>query len=157
LDAGHGSQILRNPVAGRLVQEALLHGHGSMYELHAWSVMPTHVHVVLTPNENWALGNVVGRIKGRSSRYIGQRLTFVKPLWQPDYFDRWIRDSRHFEAVVRYVEWNPVKAKLCSDPAAWTCSSANPLMADWVREGEPGCTSPGYEMRAKAPRSGWAS
>ena len=47
-------------------------------------------------------------------------------LWQPDYFDRLIRDQEHFEKVAKYITWNPVKAGLCNDPALWPHSSGNP-------------------------------
>jgi len=130
LDEGHGSQILRNPVAGRIVQETLIQRHLKLYSLHAWCVMPTHVHVLLTPSGNWSLGTIVQRIKGPSSREIGKRLVFEKPLWEPDYFDRYIRDERHFDRVLAYIEWNPVKAKLCTDPTRWPYSSANPIVAE---------------------------
>ena len=41
----------------------------------------------------------------------------------PEYFDRAIRDERHFRAVVEYVEHNPVMAGLCEAPEDWPWSS----------------------------------
>lgn len=48
-DAGHGECLLQDPRAGRAAQECLFHDHGSFYLLHAWVVMPNHIHVLLTP------------------------------------------------------------------------------------------------------------
>jgi len=34
------------------------------------------------------------------------------PLWQRDYFDRLVRDEKHFANCVRYIRRNPEKAHL---------------------------------------------
>jgi type I restriction enzyme R subunit/putative DNA methylase len=49
LDAGMGCCALRHPAVGRYVQDAFLHFHGQRYHLHAWCVMPNHVHVLIQP------------------------------------------------------------------------------------------------------------
>jgi hypothetical protein len=38
-------------------------------------------------------------------------------MWQEDYFDRYIRDVVHYEATLRYVILNPVKAGLVKNVA----------------------------------------
>jgi len=45
-------------------------------------------------------------------------------FWFKEYFDRYIRNGEHFRAVVRYIEENPVKARLCEKPEDWKFSSA---------------------------------
>jgi hypothetical protein len=45
-----------------------------------------------------------------------------------DYFDRYIRNARHYKKTVEYIENNPVKAKLCSKPEEYRFSSA------WFRQ-----------------------
>ena len=44
------------------------------------------------------------------------------PFWQDDYWDTYIRDERHFESTVGYIENNPVKAGLVVDAADWPWS-----------------------------------
>lgn len=126
LDSAQGTCILANPVAARIVQDAILFGHGSRYQLHAWAVMPNHVHVVLTLSEGEELCKTVQSIKSFSAREIHRVLGGEGRLWQPDYFDRILRDERHFEKAVQYVEWNPVKAKLATDMWQYAWSSAFP-------------------------------
>ena len=46
LDAGYGSCALRNPDAAQIVQDSLLHYNEIKYILHAWCIMPNHVHVI---------------------------------------------------------------------------------------------------------------
>ena len=43
-------------------------------------------------------------------------------LWAPDYFDRFVRNERHFENARYYIENNPVKAWLVGRPEDWPCS-----------------------------------
>ena len=87
--------------------------------------MPNHVHALLTPEPSVSLAGAMHRIKGASSREINRLFGRSGRLWQPESLDRWIRDETHFEGVRRYIEWNPVKAKLCRDPKLWPWSSAN--------------------------------
>src|SRR5258707_2520216 len=46
LDRGSGASFLKNPRIAALVVDALLHFDGTRYRLHAWCVMPNHIHVV---------------------------------------------------------------------------------------------------------------
>jgi len=124
-DKGSGECLLSDPRAARAMQETLFDKHGILYELHAWSVMPNHVHVLLSPL-NTSLDTVVKNIKGASAHSINQLLGRKGRLWQPGFYDRFIRDSDHMYNVHKYIEWNPVKAKLCTDPALWSWSSACP-------------------------------
>jgi putative transposase len=123
-DAGHGSCALRNGFAASAAQRVLFEKHGTACLLHHWAIMPNHVHLLATPLV--PLGELLHLLKGSTSRAVNQALRRSGTLWQPDYFDRLIRDERHFDGVARYIEWNPVKARLCTDPKLWTWSSANP-------------------------------
>jgi REP element-mobilizing transposase RayT len=89
--------------------------------------MPNHVHVVhvvMTPRQDWSVSKTVFSWKSftasRANALLGRHGTF----WQPDYFDRFIRNEQHFAAAVSYVEQNPVVAGLCSQPEEWPFSSA---------------------------------
>jgi hypothetical protein len=64
LDGCQGSCVLRNPVAGRIVQDALRFYHNSLFQIHAWCVMPNHVHCLLTPSHDFPLMEILERAKG---------------------------------------------------------------------------------------------
>lgn len=130
LDAGHGSCILRRPDVAIVLQSILREGDGGLYHLHRWVIMPNHVHVLLTLEQYAELGHVIQRIKGSTSHAINRLLGQSGRLWQPEYFDRLIRDAAHLEKVGQYIEWNPVKAKLCADPKHWPYSSASAIHRD---------------------------
>jgi len=124
LDKGHGSAWLRDCRIARIVENALLHFDGQRYRMHAWVVMPNHVHALCTPSEGLSLGTIIGGWKSFSARQANAVLKRKGQFWQEDYFDRYIRDGEHFGRASRYVERNPVRAGLCATPAAWEFGSA---------------------------------
>src|SRR6266576_1489074 len=52
--------------------------------------------------------------KSFTSRKINQQLSREGTLWQRDYFDRLVRDQKHFANCVRYIRMNPERAGLRS-------------------------------------------
>jgi hypothetical protein len=46
------------------------------------------------------------------------------PLWQRDYWDRFIRNEGHFLTAKRYIEQNPVEAGLADSAEQWEWGSA---------------------------------
>jgi len=56
-------------------------------------------------------------------------------FWMEDYFDRYIRDHKHFMNAVAYIENNPVKAGLCDRAGDWMFSSAAFRQQDWSVRG----------------------
>ena len=123
LDCGHGTCFLTNPHVARLVSAALRRFDGERYRLHAWCVMPNHVHVVVTPFAGHTLSSLVHSWKSFTATKANQHLGRRGRFWMQEYFDRAIRDERHFRAVVEYVEHNPVKAGLCRAPEDWPWNS----------------------------------
>jgi putative DNA methylase len=124
LDAGYGVALLRDERVARPVERALLHFDGERYRLHAWVIMPTHVHVVCTPLDGNSLASLAHSWKSYTAKIANSVLGRTGALWQREYFDRAIRDERHFRAIIAYIESNPVVAGLCQDPAAWPFGSA---------------------------------
>jgi Transposase and inactivated derivatives len=124
LDAGYGACWLRRDDLADIVEEALLHFDGQRYRLIAWCVMPNHVHALLEVWERRPLAGIVHSWKSFTAKTINAILGRVGPLWQRDYYDRYVRDDRHLRAVIEYIESNPVKAGLVAEAASWRYSSA---------------------------------
>ena len=124
LDRGFGASLLREPACAKIVAEALMHGDPEQYELLTWCVMPNHVHALIYTNEKTELGAIVRLWKSYTAARINAATGRTGSLWARDYFDRFIRDERHFESNKRYIEMNPVSARLCDAPEAWAFSSA---------------------------------
>ena len=129
LDAGLGCCALAHAEVAQFVQKSFLHFHGERYHLHAWCVMPNHVHVLVEPLMDIAV--LVQGWKSFTARWIlsqNLRLDLHIPksnqLWMREYWDRYIRDAEHYQKVLDYINQNPVRAGLCRTPEAWSWSSA---------------------------------
>ena len=94
----------------------------------AYCLMPNHVHLVLVPESQAALGRSVGITHHRYTRRINHRLGWCGHLWQ-DRFKSTVMDQGYLLTAVRYVELNPVRAGLVAEPAAWPWSSARHHLA----------------------------
>jgi REP element-mobilizing transposase RayT len=123
-DAGHGACWLGDERIAALTENSLLHFDEQRYRLIAWCVMPNHVHTLIEASELWPLAKVVHSWKSHTAHAANRILGRSGDFWLREYFDRFIRDDRHFANVVRYIEENPVKAGLVSTKEAWRWSSA---------------------------------
>jgi REP element-mobilizing transposase RayT len=124
LNAGRGSCALRDPRTAGVVEYELLHFDGERYRLLAWVVMPNHVHVLIEVAEGHALSRIVQSWKTRTAFACNRLLGRAGRFWEPEYFDRQIRNERHLGNVVRYIHSNPVLAGLVQEPQQWPYSSA---------------------------------
>jgi REP element-mobilizing transposase RayT len=123
-DAGYGSCTLRDPCIARLVENALQYFDSERYRLITWVIMPNHVHVFIEQFPNHPLADVIDSWKSFTARKANKILNQSGRFWYPDYFDRYVRDIQHFDAVVYYIHQNPVKAGLVEEAEDWPFSSA---------------------------------
>ena len=89
----------------------------------AYCLMPNHVHLIVVPKSEDGLRRGIGEAHRRYSRRINFREGWRGHLWQGR-FASFPTDWRHLMLAVRYVELNPVRAKLCRAPWRWRWSSA---------------------------------
>jgi len=128
LDQSYGGCALRDERIATMVQDSLRHFDSERYLLSAWVIMPNHVHLLLTPFGSWSLSRIIKDMKSFTSREANKLLGRRGQFWMEDYFDRYIRDAKHFASAVAYIENNPVKAGLVKKPGKWMFGSA------WFRE-----------------------
>jgi len=124
LDQNYGDCALKDQRVATMLQDALLNFDRDRYRLLAWVVMPNHVHLLLECINDFSLASVMHSIKSYTAHEANKMLGLSGRFWSKEYFDRYIRDRRHYAAVVRYIEENPVKARLCRLPEEWPFSSA---------------------------------
>jgi REP element-mobilizing transposase RayT len=130
LNSGYGACHLRDPRIGGMVENALLYFDGSRYRQIAWIVMPNHVHTLIETFVGYPLPDVIQSWKSYTAKQANRVLERSGQFWAVDYFDRYIRDERHFIDSVNYIHNNPVKTGLVSAPEAWPFSSASHWNAD---------------------------
>ncbi|WP_413991650.1 REP-associated tyrosine transposase [Labrys okinawensis] len=125
LDAGHGEAFLSKEAIGPIIEGSLLHFDAERYRLHAWCVMPNHVHVLITPIGDHSLSSIIHSWKSFTAKKLNVALGRTGQVWFEEYFDRKIRSEKHFEDARYYIEQNPVKAGLCKDASEWRYSSTS--------------------------------
>jgi type I restriction enzyme R subunit len=136
LDAKPARRDLESPELAQIVVNAMFHFAGNRYDLLAYVVMPSHIHWVFTPLASWT--DSLSADDKRSPRerilYSFNRFTATQcnkllqtqgAFWQGESYDHWIRHVDELERIILYVEANPVKAQLVTQPDQWKFSSAN--------------------------------
>jgi REP element-mobilizing transposase RayT len=86
--------------------------------------MPNHVHAVIELLQGHRLGTVLHSWKSFTASKANAIVGRTGPFRHDDYFDRSMRDEKHLEGTIGYVEQNSVKARLVDGPGAWPWSSA---------------------------------
>jgi REP element-mobilizing transposase RayT len=124
LDQGYGSCYLKDPAIAAMVEESLLDRDGIDYTLSVWVVMPNHTHTLLRRFEDTKIDEIMDAHKGYTAHKANDYLNRSRQFWMEEYFDRFIRNEKHYWNTVQYIENNPVKARLCKEPSDWPFSSA---------------------------------
>ncbi len=91
-----------------------------MFELLAVVVMPTHVHMALTPRQTGAgqisIPEIMQAVKGASAHLINKELGRQGRVWQQESFDRALRREEQVDGKILYMLENPVRAGLVKNP-----------------------------------------
>jgi len=124
LDRGSGAAWLRRPELAEIVAHTLHHFEGERYHLHAWVVMPNHVHTVVEPSGQHTLGAILHSWKSYTAQAANRQLGRQGAFWQRESYDHLVRDAKDLAGCCEYTEQNPVKANLCHAARDWPWSSA---------------------------------
>jgi REP-associated tyrosine transposase len=116
--------LLRAEPWARLLLDALYHYRGTAYLLHAFVVMPDHVHFLMTPLTS--LEKAVQFIKGGFSYRAKKELGSSMEVWQKGFTDHRIRDEEDCARHIAYIHQNPVRKHLSEVPGTYAYSSAHP-------------------------------
>jgi putative transposase len=93
-------------------------------EVHAWCLMPNHVHLVLTPRkQGTGISGLMRRLSARQGRYVNRLERRLGTLWCGRFRSSVIDTDAYLLACLRYVELNPVRAGIVSHPADYPWSS----------------------------------
>ena len=143
MDRGYGSCLLKNYECAKIIIDNWKYFDRKRYDLISYVVMPNHVHLLIR-SYNFEIGYLVKSWKSYSAKAIRkyyasltnaechsalQEQTSIlqkgNPFWQREYWDRFIRDEKHFRYAINYIHENPVKAGLVQTPIQWPFSSSN--------------------------------
>ena len=121
-----GVFYLRQPAIADMVVEVIHHNADDLkrYELHAFAVMPNHVHMLISPLI--PLPKLTRTLKGYTAKLANQMLGLTgTPFWQEESYDHLVRDEAGFHRIKNYIERNPVRAGLVAEASDYPWSSAS--------------------------------
>lgn len=106
--------------------------------VHAYVLMPNHVHLLVSPQAAGDVGRVVQSLGRRYVRWFNDRHARTGPLFEGRYRSTVVEADRYLLACMRYIELNPVRAGLVHAPAEFRWSShahhvgrsVDPLISD---------------------------
>ena len=90
------------------------------FALHAFVVMPDHLHLLITPAPEVSLEKAIQFIKGGFSF----RLKSKRDVWERGFNEVQIRNADKFHGCRRYIEENPLRAGLTRALEGFKYSSA---------------------------------
>lgn len=97
-------------------------------EIWSYCLMPNHVHIVAVPSDQDGLRRTFRYVHRHYTGYINARLRVTGHLWQGR-FSSVAMDEAHFVAALRYIAFNPVRARLVPRYEDWPWSSTRALIS----------------------------
>ncbi len=120
--AKKGQSLLVPDLAPMVVR--VLHERAVRFRLslHAYCVMPDHMHVVCSmDSRDSGFQPFIATLKSEISRQA-HRLGHAHFAWQRSYWDRHAREEENVRAMIQYVLDNPVREGLCQRWEDWPWS-----------------------------------
>jgi len=100
------------------------------FKLHAWCLMPDHLHVLIAGALDTSDMIFFAARFRQVTAFEGKRL-FGKTLWQTHSYDRVVRGDEAGERIAAYIWSNPVRKGLCKDPRDYPQSGSDTV--EWKR------------------------
>lgn len=95
--------------------------------IHAYALMRNHVHLLVTPETESSLPKTMQSIGRRYVQYFNHIYERTGTLWEGRYKSTLIDSERYLLTCMRYIELNPVRAKIVEqlDDYPWSSYHAN--------------------------------
>ena len=92
-------------------------------ELHAYTLMPNHFHLLLVPKAEGSLSRFMQWVMTSHVRYYHRKNKTSGHIWQGRYKSFIVQKENYYLTLIRYVEANAKRAKLTKDAKTWIYSS----------------------------------
>lgn len=91
--------------------------------VHAYVLMTNHVHLLMTPVAPGQVSRIMQALGRRYVRYVNERYRRTGTLWEGRYKSCPVADDRYLLQCQRYIELNPLRARMVADPVDYRWSS----------------------------------
>ncbi len=91
--------------------------------IHGWVFMTNHIHLLLTPGQDQAISNLMQYLGRLYVRYFNYTYARSGSLFEDRFKSSLIQDDLYLLTCLQYIELNPVRAGIVTDPGDYRCSS----------------------------------
>ena len=91
--------------------------------IHAWVLMINHVHLLCTPSDSTGISQMMQSLGRMYVMYFNRRYQRTGTLWEGRYKSCLVEEEAYLLKLYRYIELNPVRAGMVSEPADYSWSS----------------------------------
>lgn len=104
---------------------SLLHRFSRLHQLRiaGFCLMTNHIHLIVIPERLKSLARCMGTVQRMYSEHLNRRRKSHGSNWEGRYYSVQMEELHTLNAL-RYIERNPVEARMVSDPTEWMWSSA---------------------------------
>ena len=92
-------------------------------DIHAWCFMSNHVHILATPKSEGAVSLMMQSLGRQYVQYFNHKYKRTGTLWEGRFKACLIDSDYYLLTCYRYIELNPVRAKMVSQPGEYRWSS----------------------------------
>ena len=96
--------------------------HG--FILNNYTIMPTHTHLAIRLEFTIDISKIMHSINRQYARWYNEHYKIKGHFWEDRFYAELVKDDQQLLAVMRYIDLNPVRAKLCNYPVNWKYSGA---------------------------------
>jgi len=93
------------------------------FKLYHWVLMPNHIHLIMETNHDYSLSKVMQGINLSYTLWFNRRYDRVGHLWQDRFKSAVIEDENYLSECGRYIERNPLRARMVEHPGKYPWSS----------------------------------
>ena len=92
-------------------------------KIYAYCLMTNHVHLLIEPLTEDNLGSLIQSLGRKYVQYINKKYKRTGTLWEGRFRSSLVDKDRYLLACSRYIELNPVRAKIVNYPGDYPWSS----------------------------------
>ena len=102
LNSGYGLCLLAQSEIRSIVEKSLRYYDDNEWHLHAYVIMPNHIHILATPIAEKSCQQIINNVKSYT-----QHCVQTEHLWQKGAFDHTVRNEESFKKIINYIADNP--------------------------------------------------
>lgn len=92
-------------------------------DLHAYCLMTNHVHLLISPEHDDSISNIMKVVCGRYAQHINRKYGRTGTLWEGRHKASAVDTENYLLKCYRYIEFNPIAARMVQRPEEYSWSS----------------------------------